>query len=235
MQQSKLADMGEMIGAIAHQWRQPLNVLALNIQMLEDMAEEGTLDVHTVEQFVEKNMKTIQFMSRTIDDFRNFYRSQNEKERFNLKEAVEATLNLQRAQLEARNIEIETDLEDVWVEGWRNDLMQVILNLISNARDAIEKRAAEEKDFQGKIRIICKREGNRAIIRIIDNGGGIPEEIRERIFEPYFTTKEVGKGTGLGLHMARRIVEEKMGGTIRIKNVEGGAMFEIVLERADAG
>jgi signal transduction histidine kinase len=234
LQQSKLADMGEMIGAIAHQWRQPLNVLALNIQMLEDMAADGELDEANVEAFVEKNMKTIQFMSKTIDDFRNFYRSDNKREIFDLKEAVEATLSLQRAQLEAREIALETDLSEVKVEGYPNELMQVILNLISNARDAIEQRREREKGFQGKIRIMCGERDGKAILRIEDNGGGIPKEVLERIFEPYFTTKEVGKGTGLGLHMARRIVEEKMGGRIRVLDSGEGAVFEIVLEKADA-
>ncbi len=234
MQSAKLADMGEMIGAIAHQWRQPLNALALNIQMLEDMAAAGELNEEAIESFVEKNMKTIRFMSKTIDDFRNFYREEKERKRFSLKQAVEDTLALQQAQLEARKIVLEPHLLEVEVEGFRNDVMQVVLNLLSNARDAVTQRLQTEEGFKGKIRVETLREGDEAVIRVADNGGGVPEEIVNRIFEPYFTTKEEGKGTGLGLHMARRIIEEKLGGRLLFQNGPEGAIFEIRLKAADA-
>ena len=230
MQQAKMAEMGEMIGAIAHQWRQPLNALALNIQSLEDMAADGELNEEEIEKFVRKNMETIKFMSKTIDDFRNFYRHENEAKPFNLKEAAEQTINLQKAQLEARNIEVETDVEDLEIVGYKNDLMQVILNLISNARDAIMEKRKKDKNYRGKIRIEARREGDEVVIRVSDDAGGIPENILHRIFEPYFTTKEEGEGTGLGLHMVKRIVEEKMGGSLRAYNRNDGAVFEIRLK-----
>lgn len=227
LQQAKLAEMGEMIGAIAHQWRQPLNTLALNIQMLEDMVADGDLNEKSIEEFIERNMKTIQFMSKTIDDFRNFYREEKGKRNFNLKSATEETISLQKAQLEARKIEIETILEDIEIKGYKNDLMQVLLNLISNARDAIMEKCKKVKNFSGKITVTAKKQDNEIVILVSDNAGGIPENILHRVFDPYFTTKEEGKGTGLGLHMARRIIEEKMNGTLSAYNDKGGAVFEI--------
>ncbi|SFP54279.1 sensor histidine kinase [Hydrogenimonas thermophila] len=235
LQQAKLAEMGEMIGAIAHQWRQPLNALALNIQMLEDMAADGDLNEKSIEEFIERNMKTIQFMSKTIDDFRNFYREEKEKRNFNLKSAIEETISLQKAQLEARKIEIETILEDIEIKGYKNDLMQVLLNLISNARDAIMEKCKKVQNFSGKITVIAKKQDNEIVILVSDNAGGIPENILHRVFDPYFTTKEEGKGTGLGLHMARRIIEEKMGGTLSAYNDKNGAVFEIRIKGVNEG
>ncbi len=231
--QSKLAAMGEMIGAIAHQWRQPLNSLAINIQILEELAEDGELDAKTVHEFVEKNMQTIRFMSNTIDDFRNFFRKDKEMVEFNVKDAIEMTLNLQKAQLKSHNISIESHLEDVYIKGYKNEFMQVLLNIISNAKDAIEERRKKEgKDFQGKIKILDKKEGEYVLIRIEDNGGGIPQGLTDRVFEPYFTTKEEGKGTGMGLYMVKEIIE-RMNGSVQFENRDEGAVFEIRLRLND--
>jgi len=233
LQQSKLAAMGEMIGAIAHQWRQPLNALAINIQMLEDMYEDGMCDEKNIKEFIEKNMKLIQFMSNTIDDFRNFFRKDKEKVEFDLKDVIEKTLNLQKAQLQNHNIKVETDLESVKVKGYKNEFMQAILNIISNAKDAIEERREKTgKNFEGVIKIRVYKKGNEAIIEIEDNGGGIPEEIRDRLFEPYFTTKEEGKGTGMGLYMVKEIIE-RMNGSIEVKNTNKGAKFIIKIKEVD--
>ncbi|MEO1923980.1 MAG: ATP-binding protein [Nautiliaceae bacterium] len=230
VQQSKMAAMGEMIGAIAHQWRQPLNALAINIQFLEDLYDEGKLNKKTLEEFIEKNMQTIQFMSNTIDDFRNFFRKDKEKIEFNIKEAIEKTLNLQKAQLKNHNIEIITDLKPAKTKGYKNEFMQAVLNLISNAKDAIEeKRTKENSDFRGEIKISNKIKNGKIIIEIEDNGGGVPKEIKDRIFEPYFTTKKEGKGTGMGLYMVKEIVE-RMDGSIETSNTKKGAKFTIILK-----
>jgi len=229
VQQSKMAAMGEMIGAIAHQWRQPLNALAINIQLLEDLQEEGKLDKKTLQEFIEKNMQTIQFMSNTIDDFRNFFRKDKEKVEFDIKEAIEKTLNLQKSQLKNHNIDIITNLKPIKIKGYKNEFMQIILNLISNAKDAIEEKRKEKGNFKGEITITSKKENNNIVIEVEDNGGGIKEEIKERIFEPYFTTKEEGKGTGMGLYMVKEIVE-RMGGKIEVKNTQKGAKFKIILK-----
>ena len=229
MQQSKLAQMGEMIGAIAHQWRQPLNSLALYVQNLADLAENGELDQKRLEEFEQKSMETIEYMSKTIDDFRNFFRKDKEKTRFNIKEVVQETIHLQAAQLQNRGIEVRTKLEDVVVEGYRSEFMQVLLNLIANARDAIE----EHNKDGGIIEIEVTKEKDEAVVKIKDNAGGIPPTVIERIFEPYFTTKEDKKGTGLGLYMSKDIIE-RMGGKIEVKNGEGGAEFTIRLKAYNA-
>ena len=226
LQQSKMAAMGEMIGAIAHQWRQPLNSLALKIQLLEDLAENNELNKKEVSKFVRKNMQTIDFMSQTIDDFRNFFRKDKEAVEFNVKDTIEKTISLQKAQLQDHNIAIETLLEDAYIKGYKNEFMQVILNLISNAKDAIEDRRKKIGSFEGKIFISDKQIEDKVVIKIRDNGGGISDEIKERIFEPYFTTKEEGKGTGIGLYMVKEIVE-RMNGKIEVKNIEDGAEFVI--------
>ncbi|WP_457639563.1 sensor histidine kinase [Persephonella sp.] len=233
VQQSKLAAMGEMIGAIAHQWRQPLNYLALNIQLLDELAQDGELTPEVVDEISKKMMNTIQFMSKTIDDFRSFFRKDKEKVVFDLKEAVENTIELLKPQLENRGIDIIEKLEPVKVRGFKNEFRQVILNLITNARDAVEERIKKE-GIKGKIEVELKKEGSQAVIKIKDNGGGIPEDIKSRIFEPYFTTKEEGKGTGLGLYMAKEIIS-RMGGELIFRNTQEGAEFIIKLQVEDEG
>lgn len=225
IQQSKLAAMGEMIGMIAHQWRQPLNALGLQIQDIQEAWQYGELDEAYLDQAVAKAMQQINFMSKTIDDFRNFFQSSTTKERFNLKKAIEETLSLIGAQLNHHSIHvtIEGD-DDLFVEGYLNEFKQALLNLITNAKDAIV-----DHHTTGSItlRITHDDRGN-AILSVCDNGGGIPEAIMDRIFEPYFTTKEQGKGTGIGLYMTNIIVE-KHKGTISVANSDQGACFTVTL------
>jgi signal transduction histidine kinase len=234
IQQSKMAAMGEMIGAIAHQWRQPLNALGLNIQMLEDMVEDDECTEENIQKFIERNMETIQFMSQTIDDFRNFFRKDKEIVEFDIKEGIENTLKLQNAQLNDHNIEVITKLTPISIKGYKNEFMQIILNIISNAKDSIlEKREKENSNFTGKISIENKIDDNKVIIEISDNGLGIPDELKERIFEPYFTTKEEGKGTGIGLYMVKEMVE-RMNGKIELveSEKENGAKFRLIFEKS---
>ncbi len=231
VQQSKLAAMGEMIGAIAHQWRQPLNYLALNIQLLEELAQNEELSPEVVEDFAKKMMNTIQFMSRTIDDFRSFFRKDKEMVVFDLKAEIEKTIELMSMQLKDRGIRIITNLQPVKVKGFKNEFRQVILNLITNARDAIEERMRRES-IEGLIEVELYREGNKAVIKVKDNGIGIPDEIKERVFEPYFTTKEEGKGTGLGLYMAKEIIQ-RMNGEIHFRSTSEGTEFIIEMRVYD--
>ena len=227
-QQAKLAAMGEMIGAIAHQWRQPINYLALNLQLLQELAEDQTLSKEQLKEITEKMLETINFMSNTIDDFRSFFRQDKEAVVFDVSEAVEKTIELLKPQLEHRGIEIELSLIPVKVKGFRNEFRQVILNLISNARDAVFQRM-EKEGIRGKIWVSVEREDRFAVIRVRDNGGGIPESIKDRLFEPFFTTKEEGKGTGMGLYMSRQIIE-RMGGELTYRNWREGAEFIIKLK-----
>jgi signal transduction histidine kinase/vacuolar-type H+-ATPase subunit F/Vma7 len=218
--QTRLAALGEMIGAIAHQWRQPLNTLAINLQMLPELIEEFGCDEEKIEEFVEKNMKTIFFMSETIDDFRNFFRDDNKKIDFSIKEAVEDTLKLINAQLKSKKIEVEIKGDDFTVFGSKNQFQQVLLNLISNAKDAIEENNVKN----GKITVEIDSENKKVVI--MDNGGGVDEKIMYKIFDPYFTTKEL-KGSGIGLYMSKTIIEKYFNGKLMVSNIENGAKFTI--------
>ncbi|WP_456479351.1 sensor histidine kinase [Nautilia sp.] len=218
--QTKLAAMGEMIGAIAHQWRQPLNTLALNIQLFPEYIEEHGCDEESIDAFIEKNMKTIFFMSQTIDDFRNFFVDDNKKTEFSVKTALEDTLKLIGVQLKAKNIKTEVEGGDFIIYGSKTQFQQVILNLISNAKDVIEEKSVKE----GKITITIKTKQRSVSVR--DNGGGIDENIMYKIFEPYFTTKE-NKGSGIGLYMSKIIVEKYFNGKLEAVNDEKGAVFTI--------
>jgi signal transduction histidine kinase/ABC-type nitrate/sulfonate/bicarbonate transport system substrate-binding protein len=219
--QNKLASMGEMVGSIAHQWKQPLNVLHLNIEMLPDDYADGLIDENFIENFREQNIDTIRFMIRTIDDFRNFFRVEKEKSVFDVKEAIEKIISMQKVYLRNRNVEIRIEGNSFKTLGFKTEFQQVILNLINNSKDEIVKR--EIKD--GLIKIILEKYS----VRVQDNGGGIPDEVLPRIFEAYFTTKGVGEGTGIGLHMSKTIVEEHLNGKIWARNIESGAEFIIEL------
>jgi PAS domain S-box-containing protein len=222
LQQSKLASMGEMIGAIAHQWRQPLNILNINIQNLDDDFEDGLIDRKFVDEFIEENSKIIQFMSKTIDDFRNFYRIDKVKECFYVKEAIEMTTSIHKAQLQHHKINFSISGEDFCITGYKREFQQVILNLVNNASDAIRRTRRDG----GMIEIILDKRS----VTVKDNGGGINPELIDRIFEPYFTTKVQGEGTGIGLYIVKVIIEKNMGGRLDVVNTGDGAAFKITLE-----
>ncbi|MCH9814176.1 MAG: PAS domain-containing protein [Epsilonproteobacteria bacterium] len=221
-QQAKLAAMGEMIGAIAHQWRQPLNALNINIQNLDDDYAEGLIDATFIEDFIEENKRTISFMSDTIDDFRNFFRIDKQKRNFSVKKAIHKTVSIQQAQLQNRGIKVSVHGEDYLIYGLENEFQQVILNLLSNAKDIIEQRGISDGEIEIELQD-CK-------VHVMDNGEGIPEAIMDRIFEPYFSTKEQGKGTGIGLYMSKMIIQENMGGSLDVKNSDQGALFTIAFD-----
>ena len=220
-QQSKLASMGEMIGAIAHQWRQPLNAISMSIQNLDDDYEDGLIDEKFLDEFISKNNDIVKFMSRTIDDFRNFFRVDKSKEDFSVMKAIEDTLSIQEALLKNSYIEAKLSGNDFEIHGYKSEFQQVMLNLINNAKDEIIEKNIKE----GEINITL----NGKTITIEDNAGGVPSEIINRIFEPYFTTKEQGKGTGIGLYMSKMIIENNLGGKIKVLNNKRGAIFVIEL------
>ncbi len=226
IQQSRLAVMGEMIGNIAHQWRQPLNALGLLLANVKDAFDYGELDRQTLEGAVADGNRLIAKMSSTIDDFRNFFRPGRGKASFDLKAAVEDTVRLVEASYRSHNIEIRRGgVEGLRVKGHGNEFSQVLLNLLSNAKDAIVAARA----LQGRMEIGAAREGDFAVVTLADNGGGIPAEVLPRIFEPYYTTKETG--TGIGLYMSKLIVDH-MGGCMAADNTEDGAVFVLRLPLA---
>jgi len=227
VQQAKLAAMGEMIGAIAHQWRQPLNSLAINIGSLEEYYNLGIIDKDFIENYVKNNTNTIQFMSKTIDDFRNFFRIDKERSTFSIKKIIEDVISLQKSIFEKYRIIIEMSIEDYTINTYENEFKQAMLNIINNAKDALIYKNVENPI----IKISSSTKIDMGIISVEDNAGGIEETILERIFEPYFTTKEQSQGTGMGLYMTKTIIEQNMHGKIEVFNEKKGAKFIIMLER----
>ena len=250
VQQSKLAAIGEMLGAIAHQWRQPLNVLALVVQNLKDAHAHDQLDQHSIETTVDKAMLQIRHMSRTIEDFRRFFQPDKAVTDFDAMEAVGTVLTLVSAQLASNDIQFRLHclthgrtagrIEEIvscrekTVRGFRNEFEHVVLNLVENAREAILERRKRERAGAGTglLEFLFRTEGGRAMVTLRDNGGGVDEHLLERIFEPFVTTKAATDCSGLGLYLARVIVEEHLHGELRAANEADGAAFTMVLPLA---
>ncbi len=222
--QSRLAAMGEMIGAIAHQWRQPLNALSLVLQNQSINHQLGKLDDQTMMQSMKKSERLINKMSTTIDDFRNFFKPSKQMEFFNINESINSTISLVDAQFKNNNIKIIIDCEDnINIKGFQGEFSQVVLNLLNNAKDTfIERRIASPT-----IKISVYHIPNGINITFKDNAGGIMLDIINKIYDPYFTTKEEGKGTGIGLYMSKMIVENNMQGKLYAFNDDDGANFII--------
>jgi len=221
-QQSKMAQMGEMIGAIAHQWRQPLNTISISIQNLKYDFDDGYLnDEDFIKEFIDKNKKTVKFMSQTIDDFRSFFRIDKDKKDFYVKETTQSVIAMQLVQLKDLDIALNISGDEFVCNGLQSEYQQVILNLINNAKDALIENNTEDPTID-----ITLGE-NRIYIQ--DNAGGILSDVINRVFEPYFSTKEQGKGTGMGLYISKMIIEDNMGGTLSVENRDGGARFCIEL------
>jgi len=225
-QQSRLASMGEMIGNIAHQWRQPLNIMALVMQDLYISDQLGSLTSKKVEDSYEKSNNLLQYMSHTIDDFRNFFKQGDEDLEFSAKEAIDSVYNLISTNLSYNHIACTIDVkQDSIVRGGLNEFKQVLINILNNAQEAIQSHASKEK----KINITITRKNNNALIMISDDGGGIKKDVINKIFDPYFTTKNQTQGTGLGLYMSKQIIENSMCGSLSAKNTDIGAEFSILL------
>ncbi|WP_420265409.1 ATP-binding protein [Candidatus Magnetominusculus dajiuhuensis] len=231
IQQSRMAAMGEMISAIAHQWKQPLNTLALMVQNMEEDLEENKIDRLYVNNVIVESMKLINYMAETVEDFRNFFKPAKDMSPFSLKKAVEDILALIYLQFIKRNIDATVECKgDPMILGYPNEFKQAILNLVNNARDAIMERKRRLKGTMGRGRISIKITEDRedAVVQICDNGGGVREDIVNKIFDPYVTTKGE-KGTGIGLYMSRSIVEKNMNGRLEFNNIKDGACFTIYM------
>jgi signal transduction histidine kinase len=224
IEQSKLAAMGEMIGAIAHQWRQPLNALSIGIQNLKYDYEDNLINREFLTTYIAKNKKTIAFMSQTIDGFRNFFRTDKEQVLLDIKNEIESVLTLLSAQLKQHRIQVTLTGESFSSTGFQTEFKQVIINILNNAKDALIEKKSKAPSITIHI------DNHTRSISLQDNAGGIPHAIIDRIFEPYFTTKEEGKGTGIGLYLSKIIVEN-MNGTLQVENREHGACFLILLPK----
>ncbi len=228
-QQSRLAQMGEMIAMIAHQWRQPLNNLSLINQMIVSKYQRGKLDDDVVTSFNQKSKKLINHMSATIDDFRTFFKSDKEKQRFCVNESIEKVLNMTESMIGLNNIILEYDeKKSYYTYGYPNEFSQAILNLVSNAKDALIEKELDKK----RIHIFIEESNETIVVNIHDNAGGVPEEILDKIFDPYFSTKENKNGTGLGLYMVKMIIIDHMYADITVSNIKDGANFKITLPKS---
>lgn len=231
MQQSKLATMGEMIGNIAHQWRQPLAELGGIFMNLDAANKFSAMDQKYLQERIKEGNMLLKHMSRTIDDFRHFFEPNRAKKEFNIFEYVESAINIIQASLTFHHIAIKREYKDenMLVVGFPSEFSQVILNLLANAKDALVERSIEHPCIWVTI---AASEGD-IIVSVEDNAGGIDASIMEHIFNIYFTTKKEGEGTGLGLYMSRLIIETKLHGSIVVANAERGACFTIKIKQSN--
>ena len=221
--QSKQAQMGEMLSMIAHQWRQPLSAISATSNALKLKASLNKIENNTVIELTDKISKYAQHLSKTIDDFRDFFKIDKEKKVTSFNELVESSLSIIETSLNSNNITITKDLQSTNVfYTYPNEIMQVILNIIKNAEDVL----IENKTMNPNIMITT----NDNILIISDNGGGIKNDILDKIFAPYFSTKLDKNGTGLGLYMSKKIIEDHCKGEITVSNDDFGAVFRIKIE-----
>lgn len=224
--QSKMAAMGEMIKNIAHQWRQPLSSISTLSSGTKFQLEIGKASEEDIKENLQHITNTAKHMSKTIDDFQNFFKPNKESITFTMQELIEASLKITTPMLNSKHIEIDIINEsNCNIKGPINEYTQVMINLITNAKDALINSDIENK----KIILHTKKINNKCTINISDNAGGIKEDIIDRVFEPYFTTKHKSQGTGLGLYMSKELVEKHLNGTLEVKNNEKGAVFTIII------
>ncbi|WP_108060716.1 sensor histidine kinase [Poseidonibacter lekithochrous] len=228
IQQSKLAEIGEIISSIAHQWKEPLIEISTLVQEYVG-SEKKTKEED--KKYLDDVMFQIYYMTDTINDFQDFIKPSSKKTSFNIKDAIVKMMNIVEHNIKYNCIDININIKDdakLIVSGYHNELMQSLLNIVNNAKDTILKQKELNKKFKGQINIDIFNSGNYVQIEINDNGGGIKEKDIKKIFEPYYTTKE--KGHGIGLYMTKIIIEDKMSGLVDVTNKNDGANFIIKLE-----
>jgi signal transduction histidine kinase len=231
-QKSKLAAMGEMMENIAHQWRQPLSVITIAASGIRVHKDLNSLNDDLLEDALSNISMSANHLSETIDDFRDFFKTDKEKGEFNIHTAIEKSLKLLSSQFQSHEINVINKAEHHTIIGFERDLLQVFLNVFNNAKDALEQCESERYIF---VDAFAKKE--QLFITVKDNAGGIDEDIIDRIFEPYFTTKHQSIGTGIGLYMSQEIINRHMNGSITIENTfftykskeYKGALFTIML------
>lgn len=228
--QSRQAAMGEIIESVAHQWKQPLNSISLLMYDIEEFVKYGRGSLDVFEQRVEEIYQMIEYMASTIDDFRNFFTPGRETGLFDAADSLVQSSKFLDAEFRHSGIKLIFDLEgEVLVNGFRNEFAQVVLNILNNSKDAFADNGIEQRI----IRISLKKTDRHAEIAISDNAGGIPEHMLPELFDAYVSTKHGGKGSGLGLYIARSIIEKNMQGRIMAENVDEGARFIMMLPLAE--
>nr|MCP3650503.1 HAMP domain-containing histidine kinase [Arcobacter sp. DNRA7] len=227
LQQSKFVKSGEMIANITHQFRQPLNNISYILINLKKRFESEKLDKIFFDKKVNQANEQVSFLSKTIDDFKEFYLQEKEKDDFLVKDSIQNALTILNPDLQKDNINLNLKFEtfeDIKIFGVKNELSQVILSLVSNSIDALKNR------HNPKISINVVSSSAEVIIEILDNAGGIKAKNLKKIFEPYFSTKD--EGTGIGLYLSKIIIEESFGGKLQVQNIKDGAKFSIFIEKA---
>ncbi len=226
LRQSRFASMGEMISMIAHQWRQPLTGMGMSINNILLDIELGELDKDNLKKSLELINKQIEYLSHTIDDFKNFFKPGSKCELTNINTLIDESCNIIATTLNSNNIKIEKDFQQpITILTRKNDLMQIILNIIKNSMDAYI-----ENNISNRVIYISTHIDKKSIIiKIKDYAGGIPKEIIDKIFEPYFSTKNKKNGTGLGLYMSKMIIEDHLKGSLEVVSNDGSTTFSIIL------
>lgn len=228
IQKAKFIALGEMISNIAHQWRQPLSQLSALLITLKLKYAMHKLDQKSMETKCAEAENIVEYMSHTIDDFRNFFMPNKDQKAFSIQKSVEEVLRIIGKSITNQHIAIEVHIEeDAQILGYKSEYEQVILNLLSNAKDAIISSGTPK----GKITILLEKTAHAVRLIVKDNGGGITIHPIEKIFEPYVSTKEQNEGTGIGLYMAKLIIEKSMKGKLEARNENGGAIFTIEIEK----
>jgi len=226
-QKSKNALMGEMISLITHQWKQPLSAMSLKVSDIKIKFALGMMDQKYVDDISGSMMKSVKYMTQTIDDFRDFFKPNKENELIFISNVINDGLKLLEPIVKKSNIRVNVDFADVdKIESRHNELLQVFMNLIKNAVDILNEKSIEN----GVINIKNYQIDKSNITEIEDNAGGVPKDVLTKIFDPYFSTKGDG-GTGLGLYMSKTIVEEQLKGVLSVCNTDKGAKFTIILNR----
>jgi len=224
---NKKAQLGDMIGAITHQWKQPLSVISSASTLLQyKLEKESKLSKEYLELKLEQINSQINFLVETIDDFKHFFNPQKVKEEVDVAEIINRALSLSYDDMLAYDIIVKTDLNfKKSIEVYPNELLHIVLNLMQNAKEAFISNKIESRI----IKIIGTSEGDKIIIDIIDNAGGIPQKYLSKIFNESYTTKENKNGSGLGLYLTRVILKDHLNGSIEVKQIENGTIFRIIL------
>ncbi|MGE4318484.1 MAG: PAS domain S-box protein [Deferribacterales bacterium] len=247
--QQKFVDMGKMLNAVAHHWRQPINALGLMIQEVGELYEDDRITPEFIDYFTSTAMRVVSQMSSTIDQFKTFYTPESKKSEFEVFSTISELINLIKIQMYRNNINLEMGcschqsqaacdegfiLPDCGnrhtvISGYEEELKQVIMNIVDNAAESIAVRYGQDKTHPGQITIYIVTTPENITVTVEDNGRGIPEEAAEKIFEPYFTTKKDAKSTGLGLFMSKVIIEDHFRGSMKAENTGNGARIIITL------
>ena len=224
--QSRHAAMGEMISMIAHQWRQPISVIAMDANNILVDIELDSIEKESLKSDINDMLQQTKYLSQTIDDFRDFFKPSKVKDEVLVSDVFQEALSVIMKSLENHNIKIENNFQThTTISIYSRELLQVFINILKNAKEALE----ENRETDRKITNTVIEQENGVVISVCDNAGGINDDIISKIFDPYFTTKDEKNGTGLGLYMSKSIIEKHLKGSINAYNRNGGVCFEIIL------